>query len=82
MQNIVDSQISDVDQSIVNYGDMIDVIQDANVYQSMTPTPASVPAETQDVSALPPPPPPHEHTNPITHIPEILPAEQPAVLPI
>ncbi len=34
-QNIVDSQVSDVDQSIVNYGDMTDVIQDADVYQSM-----------------------------------------------
>ena len=40
-QNIIDSQVSDVDQSIVNYGDMTDVIQDANVYQSMTPAPES-----------------------------------------
>jgi ABC-type antimicrobial peptide transport system permease subunit len=38
-QNIVDSQISDIDQSIINYGDMTDVIQDADVYQSMTPAP-------------------------------------------
>jgi hypothetical protein len=43
-QNIVDSQISDVDQSIVNYGDMTDVNQDANVYQLMTPAPE--PTET------------------------------------
>jgi hypothetical protein len=41
-QNIVDSQISDIDQSIVNYGDMIDVNQDANVYQSMTPAPETI----------------------------------------
>jgi hypothetical protein len=41
-QNIVDSQVSDVDQSIVNYGDMTDVYQDANVYQSMTPAPENV----------------------------------------
>lgn len=33
--NVIDSQIADVDQSIINYGDMIDVIQDADVYQSM-----------------------------------------------
>jgi hypothetical protein len=37
--NVVDSQIADVDQSIVNYGDMIDVIQDADVYQSMAKAP-------------------------------------------
>jgi hypothetical protein len=37
--NVVDSQVSDVDQSIINYGDMIDVIQDADVYQSMSPAP-------------------------------------------
>lgn len=39
-QNIIDSQISDVDQSIINYGDMTDVYQDANVYQSMAPAPS------------------------------------------
>ena len=38
-QNIIDSQIANVDQSIVNYGDMTDVNQDSNVYQSMTPAP-------------------------------------------
>ncbi len=32
-QNIIDSQIADVDQSVINYGDMSDVYQDANVYQ-------------------------------------------------
>ena len=34
-QNIIDSQISDVNQSINNFGDMTDVIQDSNVYQLM-----------------------------------------------
>lgn len=41
-QNIIDSQIADVDQSINNFGNMTDVIQDANVYQLMTPAPESV----------------------------------------
>jgi hypothetical protein len=36
-QNIIDSQIADVDQSIINYGDMTDVIQDSDIYQSMAP---------------------------------------------
>lgn len=38
-QNIVDSQIAEIDQSINNFGDMTDVIQDADVYQSMSPAP-------------------------------------------
>ena len=38
-QNIIDSQIAEVDQSIINYGDMTDVIQNADVYQSMSPEP-------------------------------------------
>lgn len=42
VQNIVDSQVSDVDQSIINYGDMTDVIQDSDVYQLMTPAPENV----------------------------------------
>jgi hypothetical protein len=37
MQNIVNSQIANSDQDIVNYGDMTDVIQDSDIYQSMTP---------------------------------------------
>ena len=36
-QNIIDSQIADVNQSITNFGDMTDVIQNSDVYQSMTP---------------------------------------------
>jgi hypothetical protein len=35
-QNIIDSQIASVDQSIINYGDMTDVIQDSNIYQLMS----------------------------------------------
>lgn len=41
-QNIIDSQIADVDQSIINYGDMTDVIQDSDIYQSMTSAPEHV----------------------------------------
>ncbi len=41
-QNIIDSQIANVDQSIVNYGDMTDVIQDSDIYQLMTPAPETV----------------------------------------
>jgi hypothetical protein len=33
--NIYNSQISDVNQNITNFGDMTDVIQNANVFQSM-----------------------------------------------
>ncbi len=40
--NVIDSQIADVDQSIINYGDMIDVIQDSDVYQSMAPAPQEI----------------------------------------
>lgn len=35
MQNIVDSQIADVNQSIINSGDMTDVFQDSNIIQTM-----------------------------------------------
>jgi hypothetical protein len=57
-QNIIDSQVSDVDQSIVNFGDMSDVIQDANVYQLMTPAPenAGVCTEPSDVESVAEPP--------------------------
>lgn len=41
-QNIFDSQIADVNQSIVNYGDMNDVIQNSDIYQSMTPEPENI----------------------------------------
>lgn len=45
VQNIVDSQIADVNQDIVNYGDMTDVIQDADVYQSMVAPPENTQPE-------------------------------------
>ena len=50
-QNIIDSQVSDVDQSIVNFGDMSDVIQDADVYQSMAPAPELEPVEVPPVES-------------------------------
>jgi ABC-type antimicrobial peptide transport system permease subunit len=46
-RNIVDSQVSDIDQSIYNYGGMTDVIQDADVYQSMTPVPKNIGISTE-----------------------------------
>ena len=56
-QNIIDSQIANVDQSIVNYGDMIDVIQDSDIYQSRTPAPVTEKQEIniETVKALPEP---------------------------
>jgi len=36
-RNIIGSQVADVNQSINNFGNMTDVIQDSNVYQSMAP---------------------------------------------
>jgi hypothetical protein len=56
-QNIIDSQIADSNQSIVNYGDMTDVIQDSDIYQSMTPAPESVGICTSpsiELSSIPP----------------------------
>ena len=41
-RNIIDSQIADVDQSINNFGDMIDVIQNSDINQLMTPAPENV----------------------------------------
>lgn len=35
--NIFNGQYSNIDQGIINYGDMTDVYQDANVYQLMSP---------------------------------------------
>ena len=40
--NVIDSQVSDVNQSINNFGDMTNVNQDSNVYQLMTPEPEQV----------------------------------------
>ena len=40
-QNIVDSQIANVDQNITNYGSMTDVIQNSDIYQSMAVAPVA-----------------------------------------
>jgi hypothetical protein len=40
--NIIDSQIATIDQNMVNFGDMTNVTQDANIYQLRTPAPESV----------------------------------------
>ena len=37
--NIIDSQIATIDQNMVNFGDMTNVTQDANIYQLRTPAP-------------------------------------------
>jgi hypothetical protein len=56
-QNIIDSQIANSDQSIINYGDMNDVIQDSDIYQSRTPAPVTeeqkINIETVEVLAEP-----------------------------
>ena len=36
-QNIIDSQVATIDQNMVNFGDMTNVNQDANIYQLRTP---------------------------------------------
>ncbi len=40
--NIIDSQVATIDQNMVNFGDMTNVTQDANIYQSMAPAPEPV----------------------------------------
>lgn len=52
-QNIIDSQVADIDQSIINYGDMSDVIQDADVYQSMAPAPEHIETMPTQVETKP-----------------------------
>lgn len=52
--NVIDSQIADVNQSIINYGDMTDVIQDSDIYQSMSPPPESNVGVCTEPPALPP----------------------------
>jgi hypothetical protein len=37
--NIIDSQIATIDQNMVNFGDMTNVTQDANIYQLRAPAP-------------------------------------------
>jgi hypothetical protein len=48
--NIIDSQIATIDQNMVNFGDMTNVTQDANIYQIRTPAP-----EPESVGILPEP---------------------------
>jgi hypothetical protein len=38
-QNVIDSQIANVNQSINNFGDTFDANQNSNIYQLMTPEP-------------------------------------------
>ena len=50
-QNIIDSQIADVNQNINNFGDMSDVIQDSNIYQLMS---AETEPENVGICTVPP----------------------------
>jgi hypothetical protein len=52
-QNIIDSQVATVDQNMVNFGDMTDVTQDANIYQLRTPAPENVGVCTEPPAAEP-----------------------------
>ena len=40
--NIINSNIANVDQNITNFGNMSDVIQDSVIYQSLTPPDSDV----------------------------------------
>jgi hypothetical protein len=57
--SIYGGQYANVDQSIINYGDMTEVIQDSDIYQSMSPKPEKEPEspnpEVVDVSPTTPP---------------------------
>lgn len=48
LYNVLNSQIANSNQSIINYGRMTDVIQDSDIYQSMTPTPMSAPDDIDE----------------------------------
>jgi hypothetical protein len=52
-QNIIDSQVATIDQNMVNFGDMTNVTQDANIYQLRTPAPESVGVCTEPPVSLP-----------------------------
>ena len=52
-QNIIDSQVATVDQNMVNFGDMSNVTQDANIYQLRTPAPENVGVCTEPPSIVP-----------------------------
>ena len=53
--DVINSQISDVNQSINNFGDMTDVNQDSNVYQLMSPELDVPPIEEPIEEACEPP---------------------------
>lgn len=55
-QNIIDSQLANVNQRIINYGDMNDVIQDSDIYQSMEPVPEPPVPEPPVPEPVPEPP--------------------------
>jgi hypothetical protein len=48
--NIFNSQIASINQRLVNFGDMTNVTQDANIYQLRAPAPET---ESADVSVEP-----------------------------
>jgi hypothetical protein len=52
-QNIIDSQVATVDQNMVNFGDMTNVTQDANIYQLRTAAPENVGVCTEPPSIVP-----------------------------
>jgi hypothetical protein len=71
--NIIDSQVATIDQNMVNFGDMTNVTQDANIYQLRTPAP-----EPESVGVLPEP----EVVEPVVEPPvEVPPVEPEPVTP-
>jgi hypothetical protein len=50
--NIFDSQVANVDQSIVNYGGMTDVSQDSVIYQSRTAKPKAEHKEEKEPETI------------------------------
>lgn len=86
-QNIIDSQIANVDQSIINYGDMNDVIQDSDIYQSMASDPefveiVVVESPTEQPVETPPEPPTSVPTPHVELPPVELPPEIPQEIPL
>jgi hypothetical protein len=45
--NVFNSQIASINQRLVNFGDMTNVTQDANIYQLRTPPPESIDVSTE-----------------------------------
>jgi hypothetical protein len=50
--NVIDSQIANVDQSMINYGDMADVSQDSVIYQSRTAKPKTEHKEEKEPETI------------------------------